>query len=66
MAESTEDPPSGTPAQESGTSQPPERIPFMQQLLDNPFMLLFLGVVMPAVFYMIWGIMEISQIPIAD
>ncbi len=44
---------------------PQERIPFMQRLLDNPFMLLFLGVVMPAVFYMIWGVMEIIQIPIA-
>ncbi len=44
---------------------PQERIPFMQRLLDNPFLLLFLGVVMPAVFYMIWGVMEIIQIPIA-
>ena len=43
----------------------PERIPFMQRLLDNPFMLLWLGVVMPTVFYMIWGIMEIIQIPLA-
>ena len=43
----------------------PERIPFMQRLLDNPFMLLFLGVVMPSVFYVIWGVMEIIQIPVA-
>ena len=42
-----------------------ERIPFMQRLLDNPFLLLFLGVVMPTVFYVIWGVMEIIQIPIA-
>jgi hypothetical protein len=42
-----------------------ERIPFMQQLLDNPFLLLFLGVVLPTVFYLIWGIMEIISIPIA-
>ena len=42
-----------------------ERIPFMQRLLDNPFLLLFLGVAMPAILYMIWGIMEIIQIPIA-
>ena len=42
-----------------------ERIPFMQKLLDNPFLLLFLGVVVPTVFYLIWGIMEIAQIPIA-
>ena len=37
----------------------------MQQLLDNPFMLLFLGVVVPTVFYIIWGVMEIISIPIA-
>ncbi len=43
----------------------PERIPAMQRILDNPFLLLFLGVVIPAVIYMVWGLMEISQIPIA-
>jgi hypothetical protein len=42
-----------------------ERIPFMQRLLDNHFFLLFLGVVVPAVFYIIWGIMEVTAIPIA-
>ena len=42
------------------------QIPFMQRLLDNPFLLLFLGVAVPTVFYIIWGIMEIIQIPIAD
>jgi len=42
-----------------------ERIPTMQKLLDNPFLLLFLGVVMPTVLYVIWGIMEIVTIPIA-
>ncbi len=43
----------------------PERIPIMQQILDNPFLLLFLGVTIPTVFYLIWGIMEIVTIPIA-
>jgi len=42
-----------------------ERIPFMQQLLDNPFLLLFLGVTIPTIFYIIWGIMEIVSIPLA-
>jgi hypothetical protein len=37
----------------------------MQRILDNPFLLLFIGVVMPAVFYIIWGIMEIVTIPLA-
>ena len=41
------------------------RVPFMQRLLDNPFLLLFLGIVVPTVFYLLWGIMEIVQIPVA-
>ena len=52
-------------AGDEDTHTPPERIPFMQRLLDNPFLLLFLGVAMPTVFYIIWGVMEIAQIPIA-
>ncbi|MBI5612548.1 MAG: hypothetical protein HY942_05725 [Gammaproteobacteria bacterium] len=40
-------------------------IPVMQKVLDNPFLLLFLGVVVPTVFYILWGIMEIVTIPLA-
>jgi hypothetical protein len=43
----------------------PKRIPVMQQILDNPFLLLFLGITVPTVFYVIWGVMEIVTIPIA-
>jgi hypothetical protein len=43
----------------------PERIPFMQRLLDNPFLLLFLGVTIPTVFYILWGVMELTQVPLA-
>jgi hypothetical protein len=42
-----------------------EPIPAMQQLLDNPFLLLFLGVTFPTVLYVIWGVMEIVNIPVA-
>ena len=42
-----------------------ERIPIMQQIIDNPFLLLFLGVTIPTVLYIIWGVMEIVTIPIA-
>ena len=38
-------------------------VPMMQKLLDNPFLLLFLGVACPAVLYLGWGIMEILTIP---
>ncbi|MCK5713606.1 MAG: hypothetical protein KAI25_12865 [Hyphomicrobiaceae bacterium] len=41
------------------------RIPVMQRILDNPFLLLFIGVTMPTVFYIVWGLIELTQIPIA-
>ncbi len=44
----------------------PVRVPVMQRVMDNPFLLLFIGVVVPTVFYIIWGIMEIVTIPIAN
>ncbi|HMA90959.1 MAG TPA: hypothetical protein VKP89_19695 [Burkholderiales bacterium] len=44
---------------------PEEPVPLMQQLLDNPFLLLFLGVVVPTVFYLIWGVLEILSLPLA-
>jgi hypothetical protein len=43
---------------------PEERVPMMQRMLDNPFLLLFLGVTVPSVSYIIWGVMEIVTIPI--
>jgi hypothetical protein len=41
-----------------------EPIPVMQQILDNPFLLLFLGIAMPTVLYIVWGVMEIVGIPV--
>ena len=49
--------------QESDGSEEP--VPFMQKVLDNPFLLLFLGVTIPTVLYLIWGVMEVANIPIA-
>jgi hypothetical protein len=42
-----------------------EPIPVMQQLLDNPFLLLFIGIAMPTVLYIVWGVMEIVGVPVA-
>lgn len=42
-----------------------ERVPIMQRILDNPFLLLFIGVTVPTVFYIIWGVMELTHIAIA-
>ena len=56
---------SGATAEPQGPGGPAGKVPFMQRLLDNPFLLLFLGVVVPTVFYLIWGILEVAQVPIA-
>ena len=49
----------------AASTQTEERVPVMQQVLDNPFLLLFLGVAMPTVIYIVWGVMEIVNIPVA-
>lgn len=55
----TESGPSG------GATERVERVPFMQRVLDNPFLLLFLGVTIPTVLYTLWGVMELASIPLA-
>ena len=48
------------------TSKPAiERVPMMQRVLDSPFLLLFLGVTIPTVLYLIWGVMEVASVPLA-
>jgi hypothetical protein len=42
-----------------------EEVPAMQQLLDNPFILLFIGIMIPTLTYIVWGIMELMAVPIA-
>ena len=42
-----------------------ERVPDMQQVLDNPFLLLFLGITVPTVLYIVWGVMEVANIAVA-
>ena len=42
-----------------------EPIPAMQQLLDNPFLLLFIGVLVPMVVYTLWGVIDILTVPLA-
>lgn len=39
-------------------------VPWMQKLLDNPFLLLFLGVFIPMVLYNLWGVIDILTLPV--
>ena len=47
------------------TDSEDEKGPFMQQLLDNPFLLLFLGVMIPMIVYSLWGVIDILTVPLA-
>jgi hypothetical protein len=49
----------------SSADQDDEPVPLMQQLLDNPFLLLFLGVLIPMLVYTLWGVIDILTIPLA-
>lgn len=51
--------------QQNDSTSDSGRVPVMQKILDNPFLLLFIGVVFPTVFYIVWGIMELITIPLA-
>ncbi len=42
-----------------------EEVPLMQRILDNHFLLLALGVLVPTVLYTLWGIIDIVSIPLA-
>lgn len=52
-------------ASHAAHDDPNEPVPFMQQLLDNPFLLLFLGVMVPMVVYTLWGVIDILTVPLA-
>ena len=56
-------PPTEVNAPQQGGVAP--RIPVMQQILDNTFLLLFLGVAIPTVIYIVWGVMEVASVPLA-
>jgi hypothetical protein len=57
----TKESPVSTPADNDAN----EPVPWMQQLLDNPFLLLFLGVLIPMLVYTLWGVIDILTIPAA-
>ena len=40
-------------------------VPWMQQLIDNPFLLLFIGVLVPMVLYTAWGVWDILTLPVS-
>ena len=57
---------SDIPTAADAPGRPTERVPAMQRVLDNPFLLLCLGITIPTVLYLVWGVMEVVSVPIAD
>lgn len=49
--------------QDDRTKSAPADIPLGQRLFDNPFLLLIAGIVVMAVFYTGWGLLEILRMP---
>jgi hypothetical protein len=47
------------------TQQDDDPVSGWQVFYDDPGMLTFLGIASPAIFYLIWGVMEIVSVPIA-
>ncbi|MBX2887717.1 MAG: hypothetical protein KF829_03620 [Ferruginibacter sp.] len=43
--------------------QPNEKVPFYRMIMDDFMLLLFLGVTIYAIFYLLWGVMELSNLP---
>lgn len=41
----------------------PTKLPFWQALLEEPFLLLALGLGVPMLFYIVWGILDLASVP---
>jgi hypothetical protein len=50
--------------QEPKTKEAYEPIPIMQRILEDASLLLVFGLVVPTVFYILWGVMEVVTIPL--
>ena len=40
-----------------------DKVPFFRMILDDFMLLLFLGVTIYSIFYLLWGVMELSNLP---
>jgi len=47
-----------------GQGGPPEQapVPWPQMLLDDVFLLLMAGLVVPTIFYIVWGLLELANV----
>jgi hypothetical protein len=43
---------------------PVRQVPWQQVLLDDIFLLFMAGILVPTFFYIVWGLMSLSEVPI--
>lgn len=43
-----------------------QKTPLLQRLMDNPWLLLVLGVLIPLLSYTLWGWIELNHVPPAQ
>jgi hypothetical protein len=46
----------------AGDGSAPEA-PWFQRMLDNLWLLLFLGIGVPLILYLLWGLWELAELP---
>lgn len=49
---------------DDSTPAPPENIPWQQVVLDDIFLLMAAGLVVPTLLYIVWGLMELANVPV--
>jgi hypothetical protein len=57
-------PPAAGPSASATQDDPEERLPWQQFLLDDIFLLTMAGLVVPTLLYIVWGLMELSNVPV--
>ncbi len=50
--------------QSSPERGPSERIPMGQAFLDDLFLLLALGILIPFLSYLVWGLLDLGSVPV--
>lgn len=44
-------------------AEPEERIPIWQSFFDDLFLLMALGLAVPVLSYLVWGLLELGSVP---
>ncbi len=51
---------------DANQSPDPQRPRWQQVIFDDIFLILMLGLVVPTLFYLVWGLMDLASVPIYE